>query len=762
MIAALLLFVVIAGATAIVWNRFFTRVPWPIVAAIFLAIALYKGETLFTRKVDVPGGLAFVAYPWKALGKPISHANTGIALTEMIPWSETARQILKSGEMPLWNRRLGCGSPLLSDQQSAIFHPFTLAGLWLPIGKAWTLSVALRLFFALFFMAAVLKQWELGDGAALFGAIAYGFSTFHVVWLTISIGLTAMMLPFALAAAFEVLRRPRVAAFAALTLALAMTILAGHPETTAFVALTTAAYALYVRGRIAVAAMAAIAALLLTTWFWLPTLRQLPLSERYQLMSWLARNPPKHHIGAPWLLTLVSPDILGTAPGDSYRPPEPRSPDLLDDYGEIASSYSGLATLALAIAAIPIAWRRRPGAFAIGVMAVALIAITEVGQPLIRHVPILNVALLQRLRFLWNLGVVLLAAIALDARRRIAIPAAAVAALLVVAFAIAPHHDSSSFERAQLVAPIVVLGLALAFVRRPAAVAALTFAELVFVTWRYNPPVPARDLLPKTGAIRAMLAESAPSRMVALGWSFLPDIPGYYGLEDVKTTDPLGSPEYSRLFRGYFATGAEFEQVVHATHYPFCDFVNVRSFFVPPGGEPLRGDLQLVYSSADGSVYRNPRALPRYFVVPRFEVEPSFGMTVGKLKLVSDFRQRALVDRAPTNVRFGSGGDLRVVRYGSNGEELEIDSRDGWNLVVSSDTWWPGWRGWWNGRRVPTVRVNGAFVGVFVPPGRGRLRLAYRPAELELGMGIAAFTLVALIVAAGVTTWRGGGPILAE
>ena len=82
----------------------------------------------------------------------------------------------------------------------------------------------------------------------------------------------------------------------------------------------------------------------------------------------------------PWLLTLLSPDILGTAPGDSFRPPEPRSPDLLDDYGEIASSYSGLATLALAIAAIPVAWRRRPGAFAIGAMAVALIAITEVAQ----------------------------------------------------------------------------------------------------------------------------------------------------------------------------------------------------------------------------------------------------------------------------------------------------------------------------------------------------------------------------------------------
>ena len=66
---------------------------------------------------------------------------------------------------------------------------------------------------------------------------------------------------------------------------------------------------------------------------------------------------------------------------------------------------------------------------------------------------------------------------------------------------------------------------------------------------------------------------------------------------------------------------------------------------------------------------------------------------------------------------------------------------------------------WWNGRRVPTVKVNGAFVGVFVPSGRGRLRLAYRPTELELGMGVAAFTLIALII---VGARLGGGPSRAE
>jgi hypothetical protein len=758
--AATLIFIAVSLALVFVWNALFRPVPWLIVFAIYAAIAIYQGDTLFTRKVDLPGRLAYHAYPWKALGREPVRANTGIAFQQLIAWTETAREIVKSGEAPLWNRRIGSGTPLLSDQQSTIAHPFTLLGLYLPIGKAFTLSVALRLFFALFFFFVFLRNWDFRDGPALFGAIAYGFSTFHIVTLLMPLGLTMMSLPMALATTDELMRRPRGRSFAFVVIALAMTVLAGHPEAEMWVGLTTGAYALFLRRAkpLILAACAALAAILLTAFFWYPTVALVKLSNRYALMNALLEHPPQHVISAPWFEALIAPNILGTVHGGTYKPPEPRFPDLLDDYGEVACGYTGIITLALALAALPLAFKHRLGIFALGCIALALLLITE--PPFLRSVPILNISLLQRFRFLWNLGVVILAVIALNERvSRKAVTIASLSVLLVLSVLLITSfpHPISSFEVLQLLAPLAFL-VALPFLHcRAVPLTLLALADLLLTTWHYNPPSSPNDVLPMTGAIAAMQREAPPYRIVARGWSLLPDTPGWYGLEDVKSTSPFTTPEYLRLFNGYFAVSG-FEQIVGATKYPFCDFLNVRYIYVPPGDVPLRDDVVEIYRGADGAVFRNDRVLPRYFLARHFDVEPDFGMTVARMKNeITDYRARTLVDHIPEKVarlagtipNDPQGGEVRVVKYGPNETQLDVVS-NGWNLLVSSDEWFPGWRAYWNGRRMPHVRVNGAFAGVFVPPGRGIVRLRYQPKEFGDGVKAAAATLFVLILAAAI------------
>jgi hypothetical protein len=756
--AATLIFIAVSLALVLVWNALFRPVPWRIVIAIYIAIAIYQGETLFTRKVDLPGRLAYHAYPWKALGREPVRANTGIAFQQLIAWTETAREIVKAGEAPLWNRRIGSGTPLLSDQQSTIAHPFTLLGLYLSIGKAFTLSVALRLFFALFFFFVFLRNWDFRDGPALFGAIAYGFSTFHIVTLLMPLGLTMMSLPMALGSTDELMRRPRARSFAFVVIALTMTVLAGHPEAEMWVGLTTGAYALFLRRAkpLMLAACAALAAILLTAFFWYPTVALVRLSNRYALMSALLEHPPRHVISAPWFEALVAPNILGTVHGGTYKPPEPRFPDLLDDYGEVACGYTGIITLALALAALPLAFKHRLGIFAVGAIAIALLLITE--PPFLRSVPILNISLLQRFRFLWNLGVVILAVIALDARvprKQITIASLFVLLVLSVLFVLSSPPALSRFETFQLLAPLAFL-IVLPFIRcRAVPLALLVLADLLLTTWRYNAPSAPEDVLPMTGAIAAMQTEAPPYRIVARGWSLLPDTPGWYGLEDVKSTSPFTTPEYLRLFSGYFAASG-FEQIIGATKYPFCDYLNVRYIYVPPGDTPLRDDVVEIYRGADGAVFRNDRALPRYFLARHFDVEPDFGMTVARMKNeITDYRARTLVDHIPEKVarlagaipNDAAGGAVRLVKYGPNETQLDVVS-NGWNLLVSSDEWFPGWRVYWNGRRMPHVRVNGAFAGVFVPPGRGIVRLRYQPKEFGDGVKVSAATLFVLVLAA--------------
>jgi uncharacterized membrane protein YfhO len=64
---------------------------------------------------------------------------------------------------------------------------------------------------------------------------------------------------------------------------------------------------------------------------------------------------------------------------------------------------------------------------------------------------------------------------------------------------------------------------------------------------------------------------------------------------------------------------------------------------------------------------------------------------------------------------------------------------------------WPGWRAYVNGRRLPAVTVNGAFVGCFIPPGGGRVLLRYRPAEYDAGLKLGGIAL--LLLAICLITW---------
>jgi hypothetical protein len=100
----------------------------------------------------------------------------------------------------------------------------------------------------------------------------------------------------------------------------------------------------------------------------------------------------------------------------------------------------------------------------------------------------------------------------------------------------------------------------------------------------------------------------------------------------------------------------------------------------------------------------------------------------------------------------GAGGAVRLLSYTGSRTCLDVASR-GWNLLVTSDASWPGWRITWNGARLPPVLVNGAFLGAFLPPGKGVLELRYRPREFDFGLALAAG-----LVASGLYRRRRDGP----
>lgn len=729
----------------------------------WLVVAGYHCDTLFTHEVELRGA-AFNVYPWKTLQRPVVQANTGIVFTQLGPWTEAARQSLRHGELPVWNRFAACGGPLLANQQTALFHPFTLLGLPLTLGKSFTLTACLRLFFVLFFTFVFLQRWELDVLSSLYGALAYAFCTFHIIWLLFPLGLATMMLPLVLSGIDELSFRPSAVAALPLVVGVAATLFGGHPESAAWVLVTGGAYAIYAsRPYLAYSATAIVAGIALSAVAWYPTWVVLPFTSRGALIAASHASTVHHHYSAEWFLPLIAPNILGTSQTNTYHAPQPANADLLDDYGEVASAYAGAISLAFAFVTI-LQPHRKPRMFFIAVAAFALLTVFDppLWHTALSKVPLIGMTLFPRVRFLIALSIAVLAALGVnDWRSARATKTTVVLCLLTAIAAIALAYGShlappGALREVQLqhvaVAAATIVAATVCALRPNAAttigIVAAVVCELMFVTRGYNHASQRRDIYPETGAI-AFLERRAPSRFAAFGWSFLAETPAAYGIEDIKTTDPFAHRDYQRVL-GKFSRSGDYDHVIQDFANPWLNFLGVRYFYVPADQHLDLPWLREVYSGADGRVFENTRALPRYYSVNDVIAVPHTWSAIDRVATLPDLRYSAIVSNAPEPHIYLQKADVSLIRYRSNTTELHVHAVDR-GLIVTSDVAWPGWNARWNGASLPLVTVNGLFVGVFVPAGNGMLRLEYQAPGLMGASIVSAVTALLIAIAVAVS-----------
>jgi hypothetical protein len=145
-------------------------------------------------------------------------------------------------------------------------------------------------------------------------------------------------------------------------------------------------------------------------------------------------------------------------------------------------------------------------------------------------------------------------------------------------------------------------------------------------------------------------------------------------------------------------------------------------------------------ASLPGSeLFENTTVMPRFFLV--HEVRP--GGTLAGMEL----RKTALTEEPiPLPATAGDGTDaVTVARYEPDLVELNV-SAHGTALLVASETEYPGWRAWVDGRETPIHRVDLALRGVVVPAGTHRVRMEFRPEILWVGLGMTLLTGVLLVL----------------
>jgi hypothetical protein len=156
----------------------------------------------------------------------------GLPALQFVPWREYAFELVRGGQLPLWNPYNGAGAPLLANYQSALLYPPHWPGLLLPLPWSMSVTAVLHLFIAGWGMWAFAGRLGLSGLGRGVSALAFALSGYLVARLgTYPIIETAAWLPWLLWAAHGVITTGRLREGGRLALLTALMLLAGHAQT---------------------------------------------------------------------------------------------------------------------------------------------------------------------------------------------------------------------------------------------------------------------------------------------------------------------------------------------------------------------------------------------------------------------------------------------------------------------------------------------------------------------------------------------------
>jgi len=283
---------------------------------------------------------------------------------------------------------------------------------------------------------------------------------------------------------------------------------------------------------------------------------------------------------------------------------------------------------------------------------------------------------------------------------------------------------------------------------------------------RELPPGATSDqLFPITRQTAFLQGQPGPFRIHGADYEALPaNLAGAFGLEDVRGYLSLYSERYNRLAR--LIDGKDYSRTGEGSislrsyltsaynHRRLLDMLNVRYFIFTPGSEnPARyAPLELVQQNDEGSIYANPQALPRAFLVHRVEVIADDGQLDRLARPDFDPATTAVLPADPGPMEQPAAPEpVPSVTYGPNRVSVRA-SVGAPGLLILSDAYDEGWQARVDGRPAPILRANYALRAVWLPAGEHSVEFVYRPRAVIAGGTI---SLAALLGLAVLWVWSG-------
>lgn len=202
-----------------------------------------------------------------------------------------------------------------------------------------------------------------------------------------------------------------------------------------------------------------------------------------------------------------------------------------------------------------------------------------------------------------------------------------------------------------------------------------------------------------------------------------------------------------------FLEFTKFSQRPDTSFRRFIDFLNIKYICYNrdwPVNEP---DFKLVYNQGNEFIYENKRAYPRAFIVHRAEKISDEKMVLERfMDKEFDLRHNVIVEKDLPSERLQCRGApvvdnsyARIINYTPNKVLIRaVLENDG--FLVLSDTYYPGWKAYVDGKRTDIYLTDYFVRSVYLEKGEHIVEFRYLPFTFFAGLVITFISILYLFI----------------
>jgi hypothetical protein len=761
---------------------------------------------LFYGRILSQSDVIYFFPPWTVVKPPDLLAPSNPVLSdqtrEFLAFFHVARESLQQNEFPLWNPYIMGGNPLLANSQSALLFPLNWSFYFLPLYLGFTVSALLKMFIASLATYAFARKISLSHLSAILAGTIYTFSIFNVFWLNHPHTNVTIFFPLLLLLAEKIKDRPTLSSMAILGLTVGIQFLGGHVEIAFHVAVAVTLFFLfrlieYRKDRRALLLRLKTFVGGYTLGFFLAGVLLLPFLEFLsQSATWQVRSDKNPFSLDPMgLISMILSNFFIN----------PAWPFDLSVYHSL-SLYAGICPLILSLVSL-VCLRQRMTVFFAGLSLFALLIVFRVPPffSLLTSLPLFKQAPNFYMIFFYILSVSLLGGMGVDLMmatekddalrgrlKKLLISTSFILPLLATGLILLVMKTSFLFPvikgMESLSAPVLgrvlyqmgsslarsmffmgvtfILLVAACLIRWPKRllgmlIVGITFFDLFLAGEGWNPAIPVRwaqPLIPP--AVHFLQQDKGIYRVAGIGSVMVPNLATLCGLQDIRGYDVPVIDRYHTFFQKALKGRAEWWSYdlpkLSDGSLDFFSLMNVKYIL---SVEPLSHPLDLVYDK-EVKIYENPNVFPRCFLAHKIEVVQDGRMALERvMALGSELKSVVVIEGSfpkssaalpPSEKEKAVQERVQIVEYKAREVKVDVETSSPGFLILG-DTYFPGWKAFVDGKRVPVYRADYLLKAVAMESGNHRVVFLYQPLSFHIGLGL---TIISGVIILWCLRWR--------